>query len=483
MIPRIAPKVLLIGWDAADWDLIRPLMAAGHMPHLSRLITGGASGYLASLEPMLSPMLWTSIVTGKHPHKHGVHGFTEPSPDGSGIRPVSSASRTAQALWNILTQAGLRAHQVGWYATHPAEPISGVSISNYLSVAPPPGSPWPLAEGTIHPAALAADLAPLRLRPEEVGLDELRHFIPHAARLASLTDDRLLKCRVILAETATTHAAGTWVLEQHPWEFAAILYDGIDHFGHMFMECHPPKLPWVSHSDFDDYQHVMATAYRFHDLMLGRLLQLAREDTVVILVSDHGFRCGDDRSRDTIKSLEGLSHWHRPNGVVVMHGPGVRAGVRLERASLLDVAPTILFLLGLPIGQDMDGCPWLEVLETTKPPQTIASWEQTLGEVGGPPEAHPTPADALQVLRHLINLGYLTAPGADVQQAIDETIDTNQFNLARALLFARLPERAIELLASLIAKHPANEEFRAALAKAQTSAGDEFPVTRKKANP
>lgn len=70
-------RVLLIGWDAADWKVIRPLLDAGQMPNLGRLITGGVHGNVATIYPVLSPMLWTSIATGKRAYKHGIHGFSE----------------------------------------------------------------------------------------------------------------------------------------------------------------------------------------------------------------------------------------------------------------------------------------------------------------------------------------------------------------------------------------------------------------------
>ena len=79
------PKVLLIGWDAADWKIINPLMNAGEMPNLQSLVDRGVIGNLATLQPILSPMLWTSIATGKRAHKHGIHGFSEPNEDGTGV--------------------------------------------------------------------------------------------------------------------------------------------------------------------------------------------------------------------------------------------------------------------------------------------------------------------------------------------------------------------------------------------------------------
>src|SRR6266446_1551847 len=102
-MPDAAHKVLLIGWDAADWKVIHPLVDAGRMPNLARLIESGVMGTIATLHPSYSPMLWTSIATGKRPFKHGVLGFSEPTPDGQGIMPVSSLSRKVQAIWNMLT--------------------------------------------------------------------------------------------------------------------------------------------------------------------------------------------------------------------------------------------------------------------------------------------------------------------------------------------------------------------------------------------
>jgi predicted AlkP superfamily phosphohydrolase/phosphomutase len=123
-------RVLLVGWDSADWQMIHPLIEQGLMPTTAKFLQDGAWGNLATTRPILSPMLWNTIATGKRPVHHGVFGFTEPTPDGTGVRPVSSTTRKCKALWNILSQSGLRSNVVGWYASHPAEPINGVMVSN-----------------------------------------------------------------------------------------------------------------------------------------------------------------------------------------------------------------------------------------------------------------------------------------------------------------------------------------------------------------
>ena len=75
-------------------------------------------------------MLWNSVATGKFADKHGIHGFIEPDPVNGGARPYTSTSRKCKALWNILTQSGLRSNVVGWWASHPAEPINGTVVTN-----------------------------------------------------------------------------------------------------------------------------------------------------------------------------------------------------------------------------------------------------------------------------------------------------------------------------------------------------------------
>ena len=91
--PSAQTRVLLVGWDSADWKMIQPLADGGWMPAMRRILETGVSGNLQTLEPMLSPMLWTSIATGKQAYHHGVAGFTEVDPLTQTIRPVISATR------------------------------------------------------------------------------------------------------------------------------------------------------------------------------------------------------------------------------------------------------------------------------------------------------------------------------------------------------------------------------------------------------
>ena len=129
-------------------------------------------------------MLWTSIATGKRADKHGICGFTEPLPDASGIGSVRSTSRKCKAVWNILSQCGLKSNLVGWFATNPAEPINGVMITDQF-LRPPlkAESPGTISNEAEHPPSLAPTAATLRVTAESLFAEDLLPFIPRLAEI------------------------------------------------------------------------------------------------------------------------------------------------------------------------------------------------------------------------------------------------------------------------------------------------------------
>ena len=123
-------RVLLVGWDSADWKIINTLLEEGGMDGIRSLMNGGNHGNLATLEPQLSPMLWTSIATGKMAYHHGVEGFTEVDPVSGQIVPVSAASRKCKTLWEMLGEHDKRSHVVSWFATQGEQDLDGKMVSN-----------------------------------------------------------------------------------------------------------------------------------------------------------------------------------------------------------------------------------------------------------------------------------------------------------------------------------------------------------------
>jgi predicted AlkP superfamily phosphohydrolase/phosphomutase/tetratricopeptide (TPR) repeat protein len=446
------------------------------MPNLSRLVDGGVIANLATLQPCLSPILWNSIATGKTADKHGVAGFIEPIPGGGGVRPVSSTSRTTKALWNILSQNELTSIVVNWYASHPAEPIRGASVSNRFFENYPRNMDdrWDTVPGSIHPEKLSEVLADLRMHPSELGSAEMGRLIPEIHRIDWHTDKRPWQLAEVVARTVSIHNVVTHLMADSSWDFLAVYYDGLDVAGHTFMPYHPPRLPSVGEDDFLNYRHVMRELYLFHDEMLGRLLELAGPETTVLLASDHGFHCDHLRPLLSQKSEdEQAAAWHRQYGVFAMCGPGILNDERIFGATLLDIAPTVLQLFGLPIGRDMDGRPLLQALANPPEfPRTIASWDQQPGDDGmHPVDLQRSMMESPAAVAQLIALGYLPPETAESQNAVEIASAELKFNLAIVHSSMGRTRKAIELLTELFERRPENARYGAALAKALANDG------------
>ncbi len=468
-------RILLVGWDAADWQVIHPLLDAGKMPALSRLIDGGVMGNLATLHPMVSPMLWNSIATGKTADKHGIHGFAEHDP-AIGFRPVSSVSRRAKALWNIFQQAlGWRCNVVGWWASHPAEPLKGHVVTDYfLRTRRGEGNRWEMPPGTVHPPELAAEFAPLRMMPDEVTEEFVLPFIPRGAEIDQQTDQGLEAFASLLSECCSIQNAATAAMERAPWEFTAVYFDSIDHFSHTFMPFHPPRQPHVSEQAYEYYKEVVEGIYRFQDMMLTRLVELAGPDALVLVCSDHGFQSGSLRPVGNPNDPAGPTFWHREYGMFVLHGPGVRRDERIYGATLLDLAPTLLTLAGLPVGADMDGKVLLEALEDPAPPKTIPSWEDVPGDDGKhPPDFQWTapPQEAYETMRQMAALGYVDDPTGDRADTAEGVELETRYNLVQVHLSAGRPAQAVEIMEELARARPWESRYLHQLANAYLKAG------------
>jgi predicted AlkP superfamily phosphohydrolase/phosphomutase/tetratricopeptide (TPR) repeat protein len=454
-------KVLLVGWDAADWKVINPLMDAGKMPNVQRLVEHGVAGQIATLRPPLSPMLWTSIATGKRPFKHGIHGFSEPTPDGLGIQPVTNLSRRCKAVWNILNQNALKSVVIGWWPSHPAEPIDGVTVSDHFHKARGRlEDGWALLPGTVHPPELAETLAELRLHPEELAGPMLQAFVPRAAEIDQEKDRRLYSLAKILCECVSIHSAATWLIENQPWDLFAVYYDAIDHFSHGFMRYYPPRQEFISEEDFEMYKDVVATAYTFHDQMLGTLLKKIGDDVTVILMSDHGFHPDHLRPKSIPQIPAGPAIEHRDFGVLAMMGPGIKQDELLHGANVLDVAPTVLTMFGLPVGSDMDGKVLTGAFEYPPKVETIPSWEEVPGEDGRhSPDTLLDPVGAKESLDQLVALGYIAKPDENREQAVADTIQELRYNLAMSFQDADRHADAAQIFRELRQADPNEQRF------------------------
>ncbi|QNK77032.1 alkaline phosphatase family protein [Winogradskyella sp. PAMC22761] len=445
-------KVLLIGWDAADWKIIGPLLAKGQMPSLKKLIDKGVYGNMATMNPPYSPMLWSTVATGKTPDKHGVLGFLELMPDLKGVRPVTVKSRKSRALWNIFHNQGLKSNLVGWWPSFPAEPINGVVVTDkFQKVNINPNKKSPIVEGTIHPESLVESLHDLRVHPSEITEAHILPFIPKAGEIDQDKDQSLQTFSKIMAENVSLHAAATNLMRTTDWDFMGVYYDFIDHFCHAFMKFHPPKLGPIPKKIFELYNDCVLSAYRFQDMMLGRMLELTDDDTTIIVMSDHGYESGNKRILEMPKYQAAPSLEHRQFGMFVAAGPNIKKNEKIFGLGLVDVAPTILHMFNLPIGKDMDGKIALDIFENIKPPKFIDSWETVAGDFGEHSKNHNT--DSLsdqEAMQQLIDLGYIDRPDEKLEVSILKTKCDLKYNLARVYLGKKDYENAKLILLELI---------------------------------
>ncbi|HEY1336791.1 MAG TPA: alkaline phosphatase family protein [Bryobacteraceae bacterium] len=468
------PRLLLVGWDAADWKVINPLLARGEMPNLARLMSEGVHGNLATIHPPLSPMVWTSIATGKRPPKHGIHGFTEPTPDGLSVRPVSILGRQTKAFWNILNQEGKRPIVVGWWPSHPAEPLRGAMVSNHFPFMHQAPATAKMADGTVWPESLASSLEELRVHAGEITGDILRLFVPEGEKVDQEKDRSLYDLAAIIAETMSIHAAGTEIMATVPWDMAAVYFTGIDHFSHRFMQYHAHKVrARKQQTDPELFADIIANAYRYHDVMLGRLRQLAGADCPVLVLSDHGFH-SDRLLPDYIPAeAAGPAVEHREFGIFCLRAPGVLKGERIYGASVLDIAPTILHLFGLPAGEDMDGKVLINAFEDRTLPKRIPSWDDVPGEDGRHPPSKQYDAEAAaESLKQLVALGYIAPPDADQGKNVEHCVAECRYNLGVAQIDAGRPDLAAEIFEDLLRKDAEDRRYYQQLFQCRFHQGD-----------
>ncbi len=416
------PRAVVIGVDGADWTIIDQLIAAGELPHFAGLLARGTRADLETLHDIpLSPVIWTSVATGKSAAQHGITWFLVDQPDGTRV-PVRSTNRKVEALWNILDRAERSTAVIGWWATYPAEPLRhGLIASDALgfhgfgSTARDAGP-----EGKVSPADWFPRIDACLPVEQQVAFDFVRRFIDvdedtwrreryDPARNAvrqPFNALHLFQQYAVTAEGYTRIAEET--LRDGEFDVALVYFEQVDSFSHLFMKYDPPRLPWVDDTGVARYSRVVREWYRYQDELLGRLLaHIDLETTAVFLVSDHGFKSGERRIRsERLVDVQKAHLDHETHGVFLAAGPGIQRGVRIPAASVLDVTPTLLHYLGLPVGKDMDGRVVEALFAAPRPIRYVATHE-TGERRSGSSLAAGDPAATAAAMEGLRALGYL----------------------------------------------------------------------------
>jgi len=358
-------KVLVVGIDAGEWSVLGPLLDQQKVPNFARLRDKGASGKIRSLEPLTkSPIIWASIATGKVPSKHGISDFfvkkgqrtraAQQTGVGENEAPTTSNLWRARPVWDILGSLGKKVGVVGWWTTWPAQPVNGFLISDYVQY--DDGS-WPARDSRrTYPADLDTLARSLRRTPESVSWAELFQFVPpiDTTRVTDRQKQLVQNLRWIYAADLTFYRIGLALYHKNHPEFMTVYLRGVDEISHCYWDIDMPGTfsPPLTDAEYQWMKNLIPNYYIFTDRLLGGLLKEADASTNVVVTSDHGFMGGG----------KGVMA-HKLDGILFLQGPGVKQGVSISGATVLDVTPTILALYGLPTASDMDGRPIEDALK------------------------------------------------------------------------------------------------------------------------
>lgn len=359
-------KVVLVGLDGFDWVLLNRLIGEGRCPTFARIKSRGAWADLQSHPPVLSPLIWTSMATGRRPEVHGVLDFVVRDPKTGKDVPITNQSRKVHTFWNILSYAGETVDVVNWWATYPAEPVNGVMVSEHLFYQLFGMQLNQRDPANVYPPEVLEQVLPLLVPADDIDYATIRRFanitraeydraLAEAAKAENPYENRINHLRKIIATTRGVFNVGHWLLEKHPADLVTLYVEGTDTIGHRFAHFLPPKLDWVSQADYDRYHDTMAAYYQEVDRLMGDLMKAAPPDTTWIITADHGFYTGAARPRVQPDDFGvGAAQWHRMTGVFMAMGPHVRRG-KIPRVDIYDLCRTVLWLEGAPISRELEG--------------------------------------------------------------------------------------------------------------------------------
>lgn len=426
--PSSATRTLVLAVDALGFPELLPLLREGRLPHLASLMARGYSARLSTQVPAHSPVVWTTIATGRHPEMHGVRSFAEAGPEGRPV-PATSGLRRTRTVWDILgTEGNRRVGVVGWWVTWPAEPVNGALVSSYAGLA---GGffkgrlPAELPRAT-WPPELVEELRPLMEEEAGKGDDLLRREIApevgDPATLPAYLGKMLEDSESVYLTDRIFQRAGELVDERHAPDWLTVYLAGIDVVEHRFWKFSFPEHYTVYRPAEEEIERLGGIIPGYHeyvDRCLGSWLERFGERARVFVVSDHGMAAVHGK---IVAEGNSAAHEKRvPDGVLIAAGPGIASNFdpgwqRAEdlprlgdegHPAVLDLTPTWLHLEGLPVGEDLDGRVLEEILagEPAARPVTLTASYEGLAASMGPGSEESVIDEAL--LERLRSLGYI----------------------------------------------------------------------------
>jgi hypothetical protein len=393
-----APRVLMILIDGASLDYISAAAAEGRLPNFGKILDGGAAMHLATLRPTQPATVWTAVATGKLPSKNGVrsaatYGFRE------GLTPIEllpdfcfchalvrfgfltespheSDAVRVRPLWTILSSLGVPVGVVGWPLTYPVQRVRGYLVSDHFHRARVAALDMDDADVVYPPELLqvARNAAEPKAGPGG-GPQVSRSTLPEGQ---DLSEGGAIELDHLYEQVAAAMEA------RDPASFRALRLRAIDTIGHYFLRyAMPGEFGDVTEEERRRYGNVLNNAYGTADLTVGRAMASLAQGDLLLVVSGFGMEPLSPGKRILERLLGNNeltgSHERAPDGFLLAYGSAVEPG-RRPRASVLDVAPTVLYFFGLPVARDMDGYARTDIFRRSltgeRPITFIPSYEQ-----------------------------------------------------------------------------------------------------------
>ncbi len=258
-------RILVIGLDAADFDLIEPWAAAGYLPHIARLLQQGAYAPLRSTLPVMSPPAWTSLISGLNPGKHGIYDFVRLLPGSYRLTSTRRDQTNFKTIFDHASAQGRHVLALNIPLTYPPASVRGIMVA---------GLGAPLQGQFAHPPALRDELLGWGYRMDldvEYAPGREQEWLVDLAAVTRSQTDTMLR-----------------LMQREPWDLAMLVYRAVDEvetfFWHHMDASHPQHDP----AQAERFGPAILKVHRLMDEQIGRLVAAAGPETTVALVSDHG---------------------------------------------------------------------------------------------------------------------------------------------------------------------------------------------------
>ena len=387
------PQLYVVGVESATLDAILPLEEQGRLPFFSKLLREGTYARVKTLRPTRRSALWTTLATGKNPYRHGILGdrvFRAPFLSGEaklyllplglgfqrwGLRndgePIATDARRARPLWEVLSRLGVSTALVGWPLTAPSAVVPIVISDRFFD-----------AEGQAEDGQsveLAERARLFRTEIEEIDPAIVSRFGPQAPEpvLWALSQDIWRKDLSLFLRDQDPQIEAFFVVLPGLAEVSSRYFGGFS----------AVQFRGFRDSESEHAAQILSAYYMYLDDLLAQLWERVVDPRLLVVVSAHGAD-GPRGWREALRLLfrqpavEGYLDLGA-DGVLMLLGEGIQPGMMARPADLVDLVPTLLYGLGLPIARDLDGAVLTQAFKTgflARQPLTFLPTYETLAE-------------------------------------------------------------------------------------------------------